>query len=76
MHTFDPSTQIAFGRTLKSISNSLELGEKYAIVAYGEAASVVLKTAMKPLAKSCTIVAFYPSVLPGPKTLYPESSRS
>jgi carboxymethylenebutenolidase len=72
---YDPSAQTAYGRTLKSISNSLKLGEMYAIVAYGEAASVVLKTATKPLAKCCAIVAFYPSVLPGPKTMYPKSSR-
>jgi hypothetical protein len=72
---YDSSAQSAYIRTLKNLSNSLELGEKYAIVAYGEAASVVLKTAMKPLAKCCAIVAFYPHVMPGPKVMYPESSR-
>ena len=72
---YDPSTQSAYIRTLKSLGSSLELGEKYAIVAYGEAASIVLRTATKPLAKCCAIVAFYPHILPGPRTMYPESSR-
>jgi carboxymethylenebutenolidase len=72
---YDATAQAAYIRTLKSLGNALELGEKYAIVAYGEAASVVLKTAMKPLPKCCAIVAFYPHVLPAPKAMYPESSR-
>lgn len=61
--------------TLKNLSESCRLGEHYAIVAYGDAASVVLKTAQKPLAKCCAIVAFYPTLLPSPKTMYPNSHQ-
>lgn len=70
---YEPQNQAAYVRTIKTLSESLNLGEHYALVAYGEAASVVLKTAMKPLAKCCAIIAFYPPLLPGPKTLYPNA---
>jgi hypothetical protein len=53
----------------------MNLGEHYAIIAYGDAASVVLKTATKPLAKCCAIIAFYPPLLPTPKTMYPASHQ-
>lgn len=72
---FDPQNQAAYIRTLKTLNENLNLGEHYAIVAYGEAASVVLKTAMKPLAKCCAIITFYPPLLPGPKTMYPASHQ-
>lgn len=72
---YDPSTQPAYIRTIQNLNTGLELGEHYALVAYGAAASVVLKTAMKPLNKCCAIVAFYPPVLPGAKAKYPESTN-
>lgn len=74
---YDPNTQTqaAYIRTLKQLSETLNLGEHYAIIAYGDAASVVLKTAQKPLAKCCAIIAFYPSLLPSPKTMYPNSHQ-
>lgn len=61
--------------TLRTLSESCKLGEHYAIIAYGDAASIVLKTAQKPLAKCCAIVAFYPTQLPSPKTMYPQSHQ-
>ncbi|OAL52018.1 hypothetical protein IQ07DRAFT_506752 [Pyrenochaeta sp. DS3sAY3a] len=70
---YDPSNQTAYIRTLKTLNESLNLGEHYALIAYGEAASLVLKTAMKPLAKCCAIIAFYPTLLPSPKTMYPNA---
>ncbi|KAH7390691.1 hypothetical protein BKA66DRAFT_413521 [Pyrenochaeta sp. MPI-SDFR-AT-0127] len=72
---YSPSNQAAYTRSLRALSESLNLGEQYAIIAYGEAASVVLKTAMKPLAKCCAIIAFYPPLLPSPKTMYPNSHQ-
>jgi len=74
---YDTNTQnqTAYIRSLKELSINLNLGENYAIIAYGDAASVVLKTAQKPLAKCCAIIAFYPSVLPSPKTMYPNSHQ-
>lgn len=68
---YDPASQAAYIRTLKTLHDDLELGETYALIAYGDAASVVLKTAMKPMAKCCAIIAFYPPILPSPKTKYP-----
>ncbi|KAH8727911.1 hypothetical protein GQ44DRAFT_79591 [Phaeosphaeriaceae sp. PMI808] len=72
---YDSSNGQAYIRTLKQLSEDLNLGEKYAIIAYGEAASVVLKTAMKPLPKCCAIIAFYPPLLPSPKVMYPASHQ-
>ncbi len=72
---YHPSTQSAYIHTLKTLGESMNLGEQYAIIAYGDAASVVLRTAIKPLSKCCAIIAFYPSLLPGPKQLYPSSHQ-
>lgn len=60
---------------IRTLSESCRLGEHYAIIAYGDAASIVLKTAQKPLAKCCAIIAFYPAQLPSPKTMYPQSHQ-
>lgn len=72
---YDPNNGAAYIRTLKHLNEELNLGEHYALIAYGDAASVVLKTAMKPLAKCCAIIAFYPPLLPSPKTMYPASHQ-
>ena len=72
---YSSSNGPAYIRTLKTLNESLSLGQHYAIIAYGDAASVVLKTAQKPLAKCCAVVAFYPPVLPSPKTMYPNSHQ-
>lgn len=72
---YDPSTQPAYIRTVKTLNSDLELGEHYALIAYGAAASVVLKTALKPLNKCCAIIAFYPPILPSAKASFPESSN-
>ena len=44
-------------------------------VAYGEAAEVVLETALKPMPKLCALVAYYPNRLPAPGAGYPPSLR-
>jgi carboxymethylenebutenolidase len=72
---YDPANGPAYIRTLKHLNEDLGLGEHFALIAYGDAASVVLKTAMKPLAKCCAIIAFYPPLLPSPKTMYPAASQ-
>ncbi|KAF1848426.1 NTF2-like protein [Cucurbitaria berberidis CBS 394.84] len=72
---YDPSSQAAYIRTLKTLGESISLGDKFAIVAYGEAAGIVLKIAMKPLPKCCAIIAFYPPVLPSPKTKFPMANH-
>ncbi|KAF2477750.1 NTF2-like protein [Lindgomyces ingoldianus] len=68
---YTPHDQQGYLRTLKALHNDLELGETYALICHGEAASVVLKAAIKPMPKLCALVAYYPTVLPNPKTKYP-----
>ncbi|KAL9600729.1 MAG: hypothetical protein Q9219_002970 [cf. Caloplaca sp. 3 TL-2023] len=65
----------AYIQQLHHLADPLELGEKYAIVAYGEAAEVVLETALKPMPKLCALVAYYPNRLPPPGAGYPPSLR-
>jgi hypothetical protein len=72
---YDPASPSAYIHTIRTLNDSLNLGDNYALIAYGDAASVVLKTAQKPLPKCCAIVAFYPSLLPSPKTMYPNSHQ-
>lgn len=70
---FDPAEIDAYIRILKSLHENLALGENYALIAYGDAASVVLKVAKKPLVKCCAIIAYYPTQLPEPKIKYPNA---
>ncbi|KAL8695804.1 MAG: hypothetical protein Q9224_003145 [Gallowayella concinna] len=58
------SNKKAFIQTLYDYADDLELGEKYAIVAYGEAAEAILEMAYKPVPKLCALVAYYPERLP------------
>lgn len=41
--------------------------------AYGEAASIILDLAQKPMPKLCALVAYYPDTLPNPTTGFPPS---
>ncbi|KAK3208055.1 hypothetical protein GRF29_96g1253344 [Pseudopithomyces chartarum] len=68
---FSLAQQQAYVHTIKTLHQDLQLGETYAIVAYGDAATAVLKIAQKPLPKCAVIVAFYPSVLPSAGYKYP-----
>ena len=43
------------------------------IVAYGDAASVLLAMAQKPMPKLCTLVAYYPTRIPAPAAGFPSS---
>ncbi|KAI9720661.1 MAG: hypothetical protein M1812_002841 [Candelaria pacifica] len=54
----------SYERAIQHLADDLELGEKYAIVAYGEAASYALHIAQKPLPKLSTLIAYYPTTLP------------
>ncbi|KAF2742660.1 hypothetical protein M011DRAFT_412089 [Sporormia fimetaria CBS 119925] len=58
-------------RTISTLDRGLGLTQTYAIVAYGDAASVVLKVAMKPMHKCSAIIAYYPTQLPDPTHKYP-----
>ncbi|KAF2845399.1 dienelactone hydrolase-like protein [Plenodomus tracheiphilus IPT5] len=70
---YDPAQSATYTRTLKSLHENLALGENYALVAYGDAATVVLRIAQKPLAKCCAVIAFYPKELPESKIKYPNA---
>ncbi|OBT59504.1 hypothetical protein VE04_00538 [Pseudogymnoascus sp. 24MN13] len=55
--------------------DNLEPGESYAIIAYGEAASVLLPKMFQARGKLCAIVAFYPYAIPDPGSTPPEELR-
>ncbi|ETI28076.1 hypothetical protein G647_00525 [Cladophialophora carrionii CBS 160.54] len=56
---------------LQHLQDPLELGEKYAIVAYGDAATLVLEACMKPMPKLVAVVAYYPGHPPRSTTNFP-----
>ncbi|KAJ4347177.1 uncharacterized protein N0V89_011116 [Didymosphaeria variabile] len=72
---FDVSQQPTYISTLKNLHKDLLLGEYYVILAYGDAATIVLKTAQKPMPRCCGVIAFYPSVLPNAGHMYPSQLR-
>jgi carboxymethylenebutenolidase len=72
---YAPVNETAYIRTLKSLHEDLPLGATYAIICYDAAASVVLRTAMKPMPRCCAIAAYYPTQLPGAKFKFPTSLR-
>ncbi|KAL8721603.1 MAG: hypothetical protein Q9181_007674 [Wetmoreana brouardii] len=65
----------AFVQHLHHFADQLELGEKYAIVAFEKAAEVILEIALKPVPKLCALVAYYPGRLPAPGAGYPTSLK-
>jgi hypothetical protein len=54
------------------------IGERYAIVAFGDAASVCLEVYSEPstrTSKLCSLIAYYPSSIPDPKQRFSASFR-
>lgn len=70
---YTPQNRLEYTRTLKRLHDNLNLGEVYGVVAYGEAADVVLQVALKPMPRCGSIVAYYPTTLPSAQHRYPES---
>ncbi|KAL8952344.1 MAG: hypothetical protein Q9222_001755 [Ikaeria aurantiellina] len=64
-----------FAQQLHDFADHLDLGEKYAIVAYGEAAEAILEIAHKPVPKLCALIAYYPERMPASGAEYPPSLR-
>ncbi|KAK7719182.1 hypothetical protein SLS57_005917 [Botryosphaeria dothidea] len=60
-----------FQHAVLGIADDLELGEHYAIVAYGAAATVCMQLAQKPMPRLCALVVYYPDTLPSPNFKYP-----
>ncbi|KAL9024029.1 MAG: hypothetical protein Q9196_006813 [Gyalolechia fulgens] len=76
----------AYIQQFQDLAETLELGEnpphpfsptnsRSKRTAYGEAAEVVLETALKPMPNLCALVAYYPNRLPAPGAGYPSSLR-
>ncbi|KAL9576352.1 MAG: hypothetical protein Q9212_007174 [Teloschistes hypoglaucus] len=70
-----PAGQNTLVKQLHEFAERLELGEKYAVVAYERAAEVLLEIALKPIAKLCALVAYYPNRLPMHGAGYPTSLK-
>jgi len=61
----------AYASWVKHIHEALELGESYAIIAYGDAATVCLDVAQKPMPHCAALVCYYPTSIPNPSYKYP-----
>ncbi|KAL0259518.1 hypothetical protein SLS55_005255 [Diplodia seriata] len=62
-------------KTLHSLKDGLGVGGTYAIVAFGDAASVCLETFIRQDLKLSALVAYYPSSIPDPQTQFMPSLR-
>ncbi|KAF2757017.1 hypothetical protein EJ05DRAFT_477241 [Pseudovirgaria hyperparasitica] len=68
----------AYREKLESLGRGLGVGEKYAIIAFGAAASFCLEAHLSPHAWSsrlCSLVAYYPTTVPAPTTKFPSHMR-
>jgi len=53
-----------YNRQLKHLGDPMELGDRYALIGFGEAAALVLEACRKPMPKLRAVVAYYPPYLP------------
>jgi len=67
---YDKHKKKEYRDQLSHIPDKLGFGEKFAIVAYGDAAAIVLDVCIKPMSKLCAIVAYYPTQYPKTSTTY------
>ncbi|KAJ9607191.1 hypothetical protein H2200_008263 [Cladophialophora chaetospira] len=58
---------------LQHLQDPLELGENYAIVAYGDAATLALEACLRPMPKLVGIVAYYPGHTPRSSIDFPRT---
>ncbi|KAF2247202.1 hypothetical protein BU26DRAFT_343759 [Trematosphaeria pertusa] len=64
--------------TLHHLGDNMSIGERYAIVAFGDAASVCLEVYSEPktsTSKLCSLIAYYPSSIPDPRQRFSASFR-
>ncbi len=61
----------AYANAIRGLSERLELGEVYGIIAYSDAAGAVLDIATKPLPHCAAIIVYYPSWITSPNQKYP-----
>lgn len=57
--------------SLKHLADDLELGEDYAIIAYGDAAATCLEVLAKPQPHLAALIAYYPTSIANPAQKYP-----
>lgn len=65
-------------QTLHKLGDKLSIGERYAIVAFGEAASVCLEVYSEPktaTSKLCSLIAYYPTSIPDTRHRFTSSFR-
>ncbi|BCR87222.1 dienelactone hydrolase [Aspergillus chevalieri] len=62
---------------LRSVKEGLGVGENYAVIAFGDAASFCLDHFLKPTNASrlCALVAYYPATIPDTRSRFPPSLR-
>ncbi|OCL10172.1 dienelactone hydrolase-like protein [Glonium stellatum] len=68
----------SYVQTLHHLGDGMSIGERYAIVAFGDAASVCLETyaeSSTSTSKLCSLVAYYPTSIPDPHTRFSSSFR-
>ncbi|KAF2736318.1 hypothetical protein EJ04DRAFT_575457 [Polyplosphaeria fusca] len=64
--------------TLHHLGDGLSIGERYAVVAFGDAASICLEVYSEPktsTSKLCSLIAYYPSSIPDPRQRFSSSFR-
>ncbi|KAJ4401569.1 hypothetical protein N0V91_007873 [Didymella pomorum] len=68
----------AYVNTLHKLGDGMGIGERYAVVAFGEAAAVCLDVFAEPktaTSKLCSLVAYYPTSIPDPRRRMTASFR-
>lgn len=61
----------AYTTALQNLASGLDLGDRYAIVAYSDAASLCLDACTRPMPKLAALVAYYPPYIPTSTTNFP-----
>ncbi|KAK4574138.1 hypothetical protein LTR86_001899 [Recurvomyces mirabilis] len=61
----------AYRDSLRHLADDLELGENYAIIAFGEAATHCLEAHTKPQPHLVALVAYYPTSITSPNAKFP-----
>jgi len=61
--------------TLAKMGDKLDLGEKWALIAYSNAAKEALEICIKPVPKLATLICYYPTAYPKSKAGFPPSLK-
>jgi hypothetical protein len=62
-------------RRICFLTQIIELGEHYAIIAYGDAATLCLDIATKPMPHCVALICYYPTKIPNPNQKYPSQMQ-